>query len=383
MKTRKKRNKRTTKNNPTVPLDSGVGVFLPDAVWFRAFRRRLSAWYTRNARPLPWRRSRDPYAVWLSEIMLQQTQAASVVGVFDRFLEIFPTIDTLAGADERAVLRLWEGLGYYRRARQLHETAKILVARHDGRFPQDFETVRSLPGIGRYTAGAVLSIAFDAMLPILEANTVRLHCRLTGYDGDPHSAVGRQFLWAMAEAALPRRGAGRFNQALMELGAQVCAPRAPRCEACPASVLCRAHRENRQQEIPRPKTKKSVESVREAAVVVRRGRRVLLMRRPPNGRWAGLWDFPRFSMRAESPTAARVEIAENVLAMTGIYIAPRRRLETFTHGVTRFRITLECHEAEYLACKGKAAVECLWLRPDELDDYPLCSTGRKLAKLIK
>jgi A/G-specific adenine glycosylase len=334
---------------------------------------------------LPWRRCRDPYAIWLSEIMLQQTQAAAVVGYFDRFLRKFPTIDLLSRAEEREVLRLWEGLGYYRRARQLHETAKILVARHAGRFPRDPEIIRCLPGIGRYTAGAVLSIAFDARLPILEANTVRLHCRLWGYDDDPHSARGQRFLWAMAEAVLPRRGAGQLNQALMELGSQVCTPRIPRCEQCPIAAFCRAHREGRQQELPRPKAKKTIESVREAAIVVRRGRRVLLVRRPDDGRWAGLWDFPRFPICGVSPAAVRTEIAEGVRAMTGVQIALGRRLDTIRHGVTRFHITLECHEAEFVADDKttSAEVECRWLRPEELDDYPLSSTGRKLAGLIK
>ena len=208
---------------------------LPDSAWLRSFRRRLLAWFDQNARVLPWRRSRDPYAVWLSEIMLQQTQVATVIGYFDRFLARFPTIEALARADEHEVLRLWEGLGYYRRARQLHRAARIIVAEHGGRFPRDPSIVRRLPGIGRYTAGAILSIAFDAREPILEANTLRLLSRLLCYDGDPRSPDGQRLLWAMAEALLPRRGSGRLNQALMELGSEVCTARSPRCEQCPVA----------------------------------------------------------------------------------------------------------------------------------------------------
>ena len=194
--------------------------------------------------------------------MLQQTQVGTVIGYFDRFLAAFPTIEALAAADEHDVLRLWEGLGYYRRARQLQQAAKIIVAEHGGRFPRDPEIVRRLPGIGRYTAGAILSIAFDAREPILEANTLRLFSRLLAYDGDPRSTEGQRLLWAMAEAVLPRRGSGRMNQALMELGSEVCTARAPRCEECPVAALCRANQQGRQLEIPRPKAKRTIEAVR-------------------------------------------------------------------------------------------------------------------------
>ena len=285
---------------------------LPDAKWRRALRRRLAAWYDRHARDLPWRRRRDAYAVWLSEIMLQQTQAGTVKPYFTRFLKTFPTIRALAAADERAVLRQWEGLGYYRRARQLHRTAKIIVAEHGGRFPHDRQIVRRLPGIGRYTAGAILSIAWDAREPILEANTLRLLSRLLGYAGDPRSTEGQRLLWAMAELALPRRDVGRMNQALMELGSEVCTARTPRCEDCPAAPLCAANRQGRQGDIPPPKTKRRIEAVREAAVLVRRRGRVLLLRWPEGRRWAGLWDFPRFPINARQPAAVDDALIENV-----------------------------------------------------------------------
>ena len=206
-------------------------------------------------------------------------------------MKAFPTIEALARADEHEVLRLWEGLGYYRRARQLHQAAKIIVAEHGGRFPRDPQVVRRLPGIGRYTAGAILSIAFDAREPILEANTLRLLSRLLAYAGDPRSTEGQRLLWAMAEIVLPRRGAGRFNQALMELGSEVCTARSPRCDVCPLALLCRANQQGRQSEIPPPKTKRPVEPVREAAVLVRRRGRVsalALARGPPLGRAVGL-----------------------------------------------------------------------------------------------
>jgi A/G-specific adenine glycosylase len=356
---------------------------MPDAPWLRSFRRRLVAWFERNARDLPWRRNRDPYSVWVSEIMLQQTQVETVKGYFDRFLKKFPTIEAIAKADEHDVLRLWEGLGYYRRARQLHRAAKLIADQHGGVFPRDPETVRRLPGIGRYTAGAILSIAFDARQPILEANTVRLFCRLLGYHGDPLSTEGQRTLWTMAEAVLPRSETGRLNQALMELGSLVCEPRSPHCDVCPAAPLCQANLQGRQSEIPRPKSKKVTEAVREAAVVVKKRGCLLLLRWPEGRRWAGLWDFPRFPIHAEQSAAMGRELAENMKSLTGVKIAPGRCIHKLTHGVTRFRITLECYEAEYLS-RGKVAeaLEIRWLLPEELEDYPLSSTGRRLAKMV-
>jgi A/G-specific adenine glycosylase len=206
--------------------------------------------------------------------------------------------------------------------------------------------------------------------------------RLLAYDGDPRSTAGQRVLWAMAEAVLPRRGSGQMNQTLMELGSEVCSARSPRCEDCPVAVLCRANQQNRQQEIPRPKAKRQITPVVEAAVVVRRRGQVLLLRWPEGRRFAGLWDFPRFPLASQRPADVRRELAENVLALTGVVVAPGRRIETLTHGVTRFRITLECYEAEFLSRdrKVKEPLETRWVRPEELEAYPLSSTGRKLAR---
>ena len=356
---------------------------LPDGAWRRRFRRRLRTWYQGHARDLPWRRHGDPYPIWVSEIMLQQTQVATVGPYFERFLAAFPTIEALARAREHQVLRLWEGLGYYRRARQLHQAARRIVAEHGGRFPRDPEAVRRLPGIGRYTAGAILSIAFDAREPILEANTTRLFSRLLAFRGDPTSSEGSKRLWAMAEAVLPRREAGTFNQALMELGSEVCLARAPRCEACPVAALCAARAYGLETEIPCPKAKKAYEPRHEAAVIVRRRGRVLLLQCPEGGRWAGLWDFPRFEVHAEQPDAVRRELVEGVRRQTGVVVRPGGHLKTIRHGVTRFRITLDCYEAGYVSqCDGLAEPPVMrWLRPGELGDYPLSTTGRKLGGL--
>jgi A/G-specific adenine glycosylase len=309
---------------------------------------------------------------------------------FRRFLAALPTVAALAAADEQQVLRLWEGLGYYRRARQLHAAARQIVAVYDGRFPAEPEAVAGLPGIGRYTAGAILSIAFDQRRPILEANTVRVFSRLLAYDGQTTSAAGQKLLWAAAEAVLPARDVGRFNQALMELGSEVCRSRGPRCEECPVATLCEARRRGLENEIPRPKPRPQFENVLEAAVVVRRGPatrvppRVLVIQWPEGRRWAGLWDFPRFAIQADTPASVRRELVENVLRMTGVTISPGEHRKTIRHGVTRFRITLECYEAQYVSHNGggEGFVQ-KWVRPAELEDLPLSSTGRKLAVLLR
>jgi A/G-specific adenine glycosylase len=362
-------------------------IFAPD--WRRRFRRRLVAWYRAHARRLPWRESRDPYRVWVSEIMLQQTQVETVKPYFARFVAAFPTARDLAAADEQQVLRLWEGLGYYRRARQLHAAARVVAQEHGGALPRDFDSIRALPGVGRYTAGAIASIAFDARAPILEANTIRLFSRLLGYREDPRKSAGQRLLWRAAEEVLPRRETGVFNQALMELGSRVCAPRAPACDACPVATLCAARAANAQDEIPVASKRPKFEDAREAAVVVRHRCGVLLRRCGEDERWAGLWDFPRFAVeRAKAASRGSAcfthptELVAQVRRTTGVEIEPLDHLTTLRHGVTRFRITLECHTARYLSGYVRRD-ELRWVKPNELESYPLSATGRKLAALLK
>ncbi len=213
-------------------------------------RRRLLNWFSHHARILPWRSSRDPYAIWISEVMLQQTQVATVIPYYQRFLKSFPDIASLAGAELQEVLRHWEGLGYYRRARDLHQAARVLHTSHAGSIPNDPEIVRTLPGLGRYTTNAVLSQAFDTRLPILEANSTRVLCRLLGVRRDPRQGSVQRLLWEAAGLLLPAKHVGQFNQALMELGALLCTPTAPACSACPLALHCRARIDGTQETIP-------------------------------------------------------------------------------------------------------------------------------------
>jgi len=344
--------------------------------------RRLLDWFARNRRDLPWRRDRDPYRIWVSEVMLQQTQAATVVPYFERFLQVFPTLTDLAAADEQDVLRLWEGLGYYRRARDLLRTARLLAATNGGRFPNDPAALHGLPGLGRYTRNAVLSQAFDLRLPILEANSVRVLARLFGRTGDPRRGPEQRWLWAAAEALLPSRRAGDFNQALMELGALVCTLQSPRCGECPLAKECVARRLGLQAVIPARAPSPEPTLVREAAVVVRRGERVLLLQRPPDGRWASLWEFPHGPLlEGETSDEAAARLLHE---LTGLQGRLGSELITIRHGITRFRITLVCFEAEYLSGEFRSAFyrQAVWLTPAELGAYPVSSPQRRLAKVL-
>jgi A/G-specific adenine glycosylase len=358
---------------------------MPDREWYTAFRRQLKPWYARHKRDLPWRNSPDPYAVWVSEIMLQQTQVETVKAYFVRFLERFPDVQSLAAADELEVLRFWEGLGYYRRARQLHKAAQVICDEHGGVFPRDAKAVSALPGIGRYTTGAILSIACNQRQPILEANTVRLYSRLLGYAEDPTKAAGQRVLWQFAQDVLPQSECGEFNQALMELGSLVCTPRSPDCDACPVAELCAACREGLQDKIPGTVKRMNFEDRHEVAVVLKHKHHVLLRQCQPGERWAGLWDYPRFTHPASNhENLAWPQIAACVADRTGITPSSGEHLTTIRHGVTRYRIKLDCYVSELpnRPLKQLEDASHVWVAIDELEAYPLSTTGRKISRLV-
>ena len=331
---------------------------------------------------LPWRNIRNAYLVWLSEIMLQQTTVTAVKPYFDRFVQRFPTVHELAAADESDVLRLWEGLGYYSRARNLHRAAQVVVKDFAGEFPSDPEVLQSLPGVGRYTAGAIASFAYDQRAPIVEANTLRLYCRLLGYDGDPRSTAGQRALWDFAEQILPKGndGAGEFNQALMDLGATVCTPTAPECPRCPARPYCVAAAEGRQHELPRPAKRPEITAVTEAYVAIEQKGAYLLRQRTASERWAGLWDFLRYT--TDDPVSLE-SLRQQVTSQSGLQVELGPQIAEFQHSVTRYRITLKCHLARPTG--GTLAIvdtPAAWVTPNHFGDYPLSVTGRKLAEVI-
>ena len=356
-----------------------------DANWLRRFRQRLRNWYRKHARSLPWRSDADPYRVWISEVMLQQTQVSTVIDYYQRFLQRFPDLNTLAAAEEQEVLRLWEGLGYYRRARQLHQAAIQIVKEHDGLFPSDRTSLLALPGIGRYTAGAILSIAFGQREPILEANTIRLLSRLLLLREETTRSDSQRQLWELAEVLLPRTSIGLFNQALMELGSLVCTPQNPACHECPVQEICPTHQHGLQEVIPVMAPKRAVTAIREAAVIIQDQSRVLLRRCSPQERWAGLWDFPRFEIRHQRGQALARELHENVFQLTGLQVSTSGCLQVIKHSVTRYRITLSCYQGQLVSpstAGDELADSAEWVPLSDLQDYPLSVSGRKMCQCL-
>ena len=313
--------------------------------------------------------------------MLQQTTVAAVVPYFQRFMSAFPTLADLAAADEQAVLKHWAGLGYYRRAKHMHQAARTLVAA-GGLLPDDPDIWRELPGVGRYILGAVLSQAFDRRMPIIEANSLRVICRLFGQAGDPKSTAVQKWLWQTAEAMLPKSRAGDFNQALMELGALVCTPAQPRCSECPLRRDCVAFAAGTQNTIPTKSAAATLSEVREVALVIRRGDKVLLAQRPDDAvRWAGMWEFPRAELKADEPYE---RAARRLIRNCALKAKLGSELATLRYGVTRFRMVLTTFEANYSGGKFASAFyqRAGWLCPAELMDYPLATAVRRLAELL-
>jgi A/G-specific adenine glycosylase len=343
-----------------------------------SFADSLIGWYRVHRRSLPWRRTRDPYKIWISEIMLQQTTVPAVVPYFKRWIEVFPDVRRLARAPSRRVLREWQGLGYYQRARNLHRAARRIVRDHRGRIPDDEATLRRLPGFGPYTTAAVLSLAYGRPLPVVDANVRRVLMRVLGIRGPANPAVDRR-LRPFLDAVLPRTSPGDFNQAMMELGALVCRGRNPQCLACPVRSDCRAARENAQEIIPTPK-KLRLEKIDVAVAVIERGGRVLLQERPAGGLLAGLWEFPGGKVEpGETTTAAlRREVREEL----GVEIEGIRRLTTVRHAYTRFEATLHAFRCRISGPGPKPDRRRRWVTLKEVHRYPLPSGSVKIVDFL-
>ena len=271
----------------------------------------------------------------------------------------------------------------------MHAAAQQIVENFDGQFPESFDAVLGLPGIGRYTAGAILSFAHDQRLPIVEANTLRLYCRLLALHEDPRKRAGQDRLWKFAERILPKNKCGEMNQALIELGSQICSPSSPACEECPVASCCAARKEGCVDEVPVKAKRMAYESVTEAAVVVRHRKRILIRRCKPDERWAGLWDFPRCRVASNAPAngatnaAQRREIVANVAEQTGFAIELKEQMASIQHAVTRFRITLLCFEGAIPETTPVRSTKDLkWVSLGKLDDYPLSVTGRKISQRL-
>jgi len=346
-------------------------------------RRGLLAWYRRERRDLPWRRTRDPWAIWVSETMLQQTRVETVIPYYERFLARFPTLEALADAEPDELMQRWAGLGYYSRARNLQAAAKQVAREHGGRVPDRVEALLELPGVGRYTAGALASIAFDRPAPIVDGNAARVLARLLDLDADVTSPAGRRRLWAEADALVAGRSPGDLNQALMELGALVCTPRAPQCARCPLRRRCRGLAAGRAASLPVRGAKTAVRAVEAVAALLRRGPRVLAVRRPPSGLLGGLWELPGGELAAGEPPAAG--LARLLRERVGLALGRATPLGVVEHGFTHRALRLHVFRAEAPAgrVRRREFDAHRWLPPAALGELPLSALAKKALVLAQ
>jgi A/G-specific adenine glycosylase len=361
-----------------------------DSAWIEAIRRKLVSWYREAHRPLPWREDRDPYRILVSEMMLVQTTVMAVIPYFERFLARFPDVAALARAEESEVVKAWEGLGYYRRARQLHAAAKAIVDEHGAKVPDDPEKVRALPGVGRYIAGAILSFAFDRPAPILEANTQRVLARWLAMREDLKTSAAQARLWEAAGRLVPEKDAGIFNQAFMELGALICAPRAPMCLVCPVAAECRARALGLQDSLPAVVPRSAPLVAKEAAAIVFRQGRVLIVKRGDGRLWEGFHEFPTVHVAGADPAGRAFEdgpvgLSEGVRRLTGVRSEVGLLAVALTYGVTKHRVRLEAFEATGLSeelIPGPGLGAAFWEIPEKLSSHAFSAAGRKLIEWV-
>lgn len=344
-------------------------------------RRSLLAWYGASGRDLPWRNTRDPYAIWISEVMLQQTQVKTVLPYYQRWLRVFPNVVVLANAELQQVLKQWEGLGYYARARNLHRAAQVIATQHKGQFPRALEDVVALPGIGRTTAGGILSAAFDQPVSILDGNVKRILARLLALEAPPNRML--ETLWHCSDQLLDPDHPRDFNQALMDLGATLCDRRRPDCQRCPWQSHCRAFHLNRQLELPMRESRPPLPQKHiGVAVIWNDQRQVLIDRRRPEGLLGGLWEFPGGKLEAGETVVDCIhrEIREEL----DIGIEVGAHLVTVNHAYSHFRITLDVHHCQHVSGEPKPleSDEVRWVSPFELSDYPFPAANQRIIDAI-
>ena len=339
--------------------------------------RLLLNWYHRHGRTnMPWRDHPDSYAVWVSEIMLQQTRVETVIPYFERWMKLFPDVNALANASEQDVLNAWEGLGYYSRARNLHKAAKIVASKFNGELPRDLTELRSLPGIGRYTVGAIASMAFGMDEPTLDGNLRRVFSRLFDVDEFADSPAGEKILWELAAKNLPKGQAGDYNQALMDLGATICVPKNPRCLICPLMKICESRKNGTQEIRPVLKPKKATPHyVHAAAVIINRGR-VLLAQRPADGLLGGMWEFPNGRVNADPAK----ELTKVLKAAYKLQVKRKEALGIVQHAYTHFKVTVHAFRCDCAPIPKNKNLK--WVKLTELDDYPMGKVDRQIAKKL-
>lgn len=341
--------------------------------------QRLLDWYAANQRVLPWRSSQDPYAIWVSEIMLQQTRVETVLPYFHKWMARFPTVEALASADLEEVLNLWEGLGYYRRARYLHQAAQQLIDRTGGQLPTSKRALRELPGIGEYTAAAIGAFAYDQDTIALDGNLKRVLARLFDIDLELQSTEAVNRLRQLGQDILPTGKASDFNQALMDLGALICTPQNPGCSDCPLAEHCLAYAKGRQDELPVKRPKGSLPQVERAAAVLFKGDQVLLGRRPPDGLLADLWEFPGLDLdKARAPQA---QLANWLREEIGLKANGWQAQGTYRHAYSHFKVVVHAYLGQWQTGQPASSqhTQLRWVRRDDLEQYPMGKVDRLIA----
>lgn len=343
----------------------------------------LINWYESKGRDLPWRGAKDPYAIWISEVMLQQTRVETVIPYFKRWMARFPDPKSLARAEEDDVLNAWEGLGYYRRARHLHQAAKILVKDYDSQLPRDVDELQKLPGIGPYTAGALASIAFNADVPAVDGNVKRVISRLFNVDLPLHTSQGKRRIHSLVGDHLPRGSAGTFNQALMDLGAQICTPRSPDCSACPLNVDCQARKMGVQELRPVSREKKALPHHVVTAAVIHKNRSVLLAKRPPDSLLGGMWEFP--GGKQEGNESLTHTLQREIREELGVDILIQDKIGEYQHAYTHYSITLHAYRCTLAShdLKLHYHTDWAWVPLQTLEDYPMGKVDRLIAQRLQ
>jgi len=340
-------------------------------------QKRLLEWFKKNGRDLPWRRTRDPYAIWVSEIMLQQTQVNTVIPYYHNFLKAFPTRNHLAKADLSKVLKVWEGLGYYARARNLHRASQVVLNRFHGIIPNNLNDLLSLPGIGRSTAGAILSFAFQKEAPILDGNAKRVISRLFALLDNPAKGKTENLLWKISESLIPKGFSNPFNQALMDLGSMLCTPREPQCTKCPLCDLCTGKASGEPERFPTKTIRKKIPHIEAISAVIQRNGKVLLKQRPPEGLLGGLWEFPNWPL--EEKKDFKEYLRQKVKSEIGLRVKSKEPIGSFHQTYSHFKLTLHVFHCQYLNGKAKGK----WVPVRNLPLLPMSKLHRRIANTLE
>jgi A/G-specific adenine glycosylase len=340
----------------------------------RKIQTNLLRWFEKSGRDLPWRKTRDPYAIWVSEIMLQQTQVATVIPYYQEFLKSFPTVRHLSKADLSEVLKVWEGLGYYSRARNLHQASQRVVHHFGGKIPDNLKDLLSLPGIGRSTAGAILSFAYNKEAPILDGNIKRVLSRLFAIPGS--KAKTEKILWGISESLIPKGHSNPFNQALMDLGSMLCIPKDPQCPRCPLRYLCKAKASGTPERYPSKVAKKKIPHITAISAVIQKDGRVLLNKRPQNGLLGGLWEFPNWKIEEKR----RLRLRNHIKKEMGMNVEVKESIGVFHQTFSHFKLTLHVYQCQSSNSNKKRKGK--WIPIKNLDQLAMPKIHRKIANVL-